>query len=226
MDHMKLQEKLSFFIDDNVKTVYRYFKEAKHADAFANGSCIRLSTLEICRKYEDKEQGDSGEAFEKYTLENEKGGNASKGFVARADRAGVGISQYCHNMTVVNCSHTIMLEDAHVLCTTTKLSEETANNFGPYCVKITDLKSFFYVISQEYENSIGLNKGILGTITYTDREFKNKETPPGPMGFVKPVEPYAKQNEYRFLWRPKSAKNITFKDINCPAAKEFCERIT
>lgn len=40
--------------------VYRFFKESQHAEALASGM-VWLSTLEICRAYEDSYQGDPDE---------------------------------------------------------------------------------------------------------------------------------------------------------------------
>ena len=59
---------------------------------------------------------------------------------------------------------------------------------------------------------------------YRDRTYTGLENPPGPIGFVKPVDQYAEQQEFRFLWTPKSMQEIQPFLLECPEIKSICKR--
>lgn len=145
-------EKIYFFCDHK-KSVYRFFEEQEHADALARGD-VYLSTLESCRAYEDAEKGDSEEAHETYFSGSLLGDGSNPQFVEQARRAGIGIGPNSRNTKIVNCSSTVSLSDAYVLCTTTEFSPQNLNEkFGRFCVEIKDPREFFVSISKRL-NSI------------------------------------------------------------------------
>jgi hypothetical protein len=212
-------------LDEHKESIYRFFKEEGQADSLARGD-VWLSTLITCRGYEDPEQGDSEEAHEAYNSGHAVGGSDDPEFVERARRSGIHIGPGCSNGTIDNNTRSSSLPDAYVLCTTTEFSpEKLSETFGKYCVEITNPREFFVTVSENLESQTAIKEAAAGKIIYKDRSYSGLESPPGPIGFVKPPDLYASQKEFRFLWLPEKSKEITPFLLKCPKISHLCKRI-
>nr|WP_181718434.1 hypothetical protein [Psychrobacter sp.]QJS05137.1 hypothetical protein [Psychrobacter sp.] len=214
-----------FFLCNYKGSVYRFFKEEEHADALARGD-VYLSTLDICRAYEDAEQGDSQEAYETYLSGNLSGDGDDHEFVEKARRSGIGIGPGSRDIKIINCSNTVSLPDAYVLCTTTEFLPENLNEkFGKYCVEIKDPRKFFVAVSKKINSISAIREAAIREIIYADRNYTGMEQTPGPIGFVKPSTPYKKQKEFRFLWLMENMGQLNPPLLKCPEVSSLCRRI-
>lgn len=223
-----LSEKSSrnlILLDDYKQSVYRFFQEECHADALAGGD-IWLSTLETCRSYENPQQGDPEEAQETYNSGYAVGGSSDSAFVEVARRSGIRIGPGCSNITISNNTRRSAIPDAYVLCATTKYSpDKLGDTFGRHCVEITNPRLFFIAATEALEEFVQIREAAAGRVIYKDRYYTGLENPPGPIGFVKPPDVYAVQNEFRLLWIPVEANSLNPWLLSCPKARHFCRRI-
>ena len=212
-------------LDEHKESIYRFFSEKWQADDLTRGG-VWLSTLGTCRTYEDPEQGDPQEAHETYNSGHATGDSNDPTFVERAKKCGIHIGPGCSNITISNNTSSTSLPDAYVLCTTTEFSpEKISDTFGKYCVEITNPREFFVTVSENLESQAAIKEAAAGKIIYKDRSYSGMESPPGPIGFVKPPDLYASQKEFRFLWLPEKSKEITPFLLKCPKISHLCKRI-
>lgn len=217
-------------IDEHGKSIYRFFRNAEEADALAQGN-VWLSTLKKCREYENPEQGDPEEAHETYNSGYAVGGSDDPRFMEISRRSGAihfepGCNVRLSGGIINDCTSRRSLPNAYVLCTTIDfLPENLSYTFGKYCVEITDPRQFFISVSESLERRAPISKAAAGKIIYKDRHYAGMESPPGPIGFVKPPDPYASQKEFRFLWIPKGSSSLTPFLLGCPKVKDLCKRI-
>lgn len=219
---------LRTIFDGGIKaeSVYRYFDDEGHADAFVFGD-IFISTLETCRRYEDPQRGDPHEGYQQYSTGQVIVGDGSDpDFVRIAAQAGIYVSPEAKDVTISNVTKTEYLHDAYVLCTTIGFaSDDLEVNFGNYCVKISNLRGFFEAITAAMCRRFGRITGIMNEVTYKERFFTGLEDSPGQLGFVKPPDKYASQQEFRFLWSRADTAEIDPFLLNCPEAKRFITRV-
>jgi hypothetical protein len=206
--------------------VYRYFDVERYADAFVLGD-ILISTLETCRRYEDPQRGDPHEGYQHYSTGQMIVGNSSDpDFVRMAAQAGIFVGAGARRVTISNAVKTDVLRDAYILCTTIGFaSEALEDNFGKYCVKISNLRSFFEVVTAAMSQRFGKMTGIMNEVTYRERSYSGLENSPGHLGFVKPPDKYASQQEFRFLWSRVDTADIEPFVLKCPQAAEFITRV-
>lgn len=217
--------KTLLLLGEHSQSVYRFFQEEWQADFLARGK-IWLSTLETCRAYEDPAQGDPEEAHETYNSGHAVGGSNDPDFIEVARRSGIHIGPGCSEITLSNNTRKTVLPDAYVLSTTTNFSpDKLSATFGRYCVEITSPKDFFFRVSASLERSIPIKEAAAGKVIYKDRYYTGMESPPGPIGFVKPPDLYATQREFRLLWVPDNSTGLTPFLLNCPEAAHLCKRI-
>lgn len=203
---------------------YRYFREFEHAEAFIRGD-IRLSTLEVCRGYENPAQGDAEEAIHTYNTGSLYGSSEDAEFVALAARAGIAIGPGCSGITVTDCKKIDRLPDAYVLCLTDSDRPEVfRDDFGPYCVEITNLPAFAHSFSIGVAKLLGVNQGRYGPVTYREREYTGFQPFPGELGFVKPLT-YAKQREIRLLWERPDGARLEPIVVSVPGIRHFVRRV-
>jgi len=213
-------------LDGYNEPIYRFFSERWQADSLCEGK-VWLSTLETCRAYEDPLQGDDEEAIHTYTSGHIVGGSSNEAFVEMAARSGIYIGEGCSNITINNATQVQKLPDAFVLCTTKELQpEKLSDTFGNYCVKISNPAEFFKRISIVLNKHFAIKEGGMGLIQYKDRVYTGLETPPGPIGFVKPSDLYSPQKEFRMLWVPEDTVPIDPFLLNCPDVANLCSQVT
>ena len=213
------------FLDDYTGPVYRFFSEEWQAEDFIQGK-LYLSTLEVCRGYEDAKQGDKEEGHQTYHTGHISGGSDDPDFVEKARRASVGIGPDCTNISIKDCTNTTFIKDAYVLCTTTEFSPEIlSDTFGKYCVEIKHPRRFFLAVSKRVHTIATIKEAAMGNIIYKDRTYTGLDRPPGPMGFVKPSFPYADQKEFRFMWYVGEDFELQPFVLDCPEIKGMCKRM-
>lgn len=208
-------------IRTHVTPVYRYFSKPEYADQFCEGK-IMISTLQACREYEDEEQGDIYEATE--TLHLKKLTNKDPSWRHHAARAGIGLVGNIKNVFIDDVVTRTTMHHAHVLCTTNAPDHEKfAKNFGQYCVEISHVEKFYYLLGKTLWDQgftfIGRGKVIYGKI-----EFDQYGNPLGVLGSVKRPK-YSWQDEYRMMWRKRDDGPIKPTLYNCPEVAHLCKRI-
>jgi len=206
-------------------SLYRFFSKEEYADGMCYGSLF-VSTLEVCRGYEDTRRGDKGEGELIYHMSGQ-GSSEDQDFVEMASRVGIGIGAGCFNVNIENARNISRIPDGLVICTTVRFSpEHMTNSYGKYCVEIHNARLFAEIVDCELKRIHGQNLlGEMGLITYADREYSGLVPPPGPLGFVKPKDQYADDKEYRFLWSCYNNKVFTPIKIHAPRLSEVCRRI-
>lgn len=220
-----------YFLCDYEGPVYKFFSQEKYADSLVSGN-VHLGTLNKYRIDEDDEQGDVGEGRQTYLSGNIAGGSNDPEFVKQARLSGIGIDEDngggFGNLQINNCSNEILMPDAYAFCASTEYSPENMSKAigQDYCVKIKDPRKFFTAVSKKLNFIFAIREGAMGKVIYSDRHYTGLEQPPGPIGFVKPVFPYGKQKEFRFLWQMQSMDKLNSFQLSCPEISELCERIS
>ena len=223
-DESKLFDKL-VSLDKYNSPIYRFFSEEWQADALCRGD-VWISTLETCRAYEDALQGDPEEATQTYKSGHIVGGSSDRNFVEMAARSGIHIGANCSNITISGATHVQKLPDAFVLCTTKEFKPENlTDTIGDYCVKISNPVEYFKRVSIELNKHVEIRQGIMGLVQYKDRVYTGLETPPGPIGFVKPSHQYSTQKEFRLMWIPEQDKTIKPFLLKCSSISNLCNRV-
>jgi len=212
--------------DFSGQVVYRFFKDAEHADAMASGK-IWISTLETCRQYENPLQGDPEEATQKYNSGHAIGGSGDRDFKLIAARSGIHIGDGCSNISISNCTSMHRVLDAYVLCTTSHFDPDKLGDvFGLHCVEVTHPHEFFRLMSLELAKLHKVREAAYGSVIYSEREYKGLEDPPGPIGFVKPPDKYQDQREVRFLWTVDEVLRLQPFLLDVPNAATLCRRLS
>lgn len=209
-----------------VSEVFRFFKSEDHADALLNGQ-IHISTLERCRAYEDPLQGDSEEGVEWYYSGGTVAGSGSDpDIVAFAESFGIYVGPHVGKVSITNATRKLYIRDAYVLCATLGfLDDGLPNTFGQHCVKIDNLGEFFLSVTKKLSQVTKFNEATLGKVIYKERSYKDNEESPGLIGFVKPPDKYAAQQEFRFIWYVHDEHDIAPITIECPEIMKFVTRI-
>ncbi len=211
-------------IDGYNEPIYRFFPEQWQAESLCKGN-VWISTLETCRQYEDPLQGDPEEATHTYNSGYIHGDSDNPAFVKIAARSGIRI-EGCPDSTISDCTRIQQLPDAYVLCTTRDFCPENlSNTFGCYCVKISNPAEFFKRASVALNKHRKIREGGMGLVKYTDRSYTGLQSPPGPIGFVKPRDQYEAQKEFRLLWIPENLEAIKPFLLECPEVSELCSQI-
>lgn len=210
-----------------ISGVYRYFDNEDHAAEFAQGK-VFISTLKICRAYENPLQGDHEEGFERYNTGRPITGSGSDpAIIAMASNAGIDIGFGVGSITLINNERVSYLHDAYVLCTTLKAfeGEKLGAAFGKYCVKINNLAGFYAELTKGLALASNITSSARGEIIYRERSYKEFESSPGLIGFVKPPDKYSDQKEYRFLWNVPEGLDISGVVVECPKISSMVTRI-
>ncbi|WP_188013715.1 hypothetical protein [Photobacterium damselae] len=213
-------------IDGYNEPIYRFFPEKWQAESLCKGN-VWISTLETCRQYEDPLQGDSEEATHTYSSGHIVGGSNDPAFVEMASRSGISIGEGCSNITISNCTSVKKLPDAYVLCTTREYRPQSlSGTFGNHCVKISNPAEFFKLVSATLNKQKSIREGGMGLVQYKERNYTGLQSPPGPIGFVKPGDQYSSQKEFRLLWVPQTSDAIKPFLLECPEVSKFCSLIS
>lgn len=112
--------------------------------------------------------------------------------------------------------------DVYTYCTSLEHSIELMKELGyESCLVIKNPYMFFQEINTQLKT---ISHRMFGApIIYNSRTQPFDEPIKAHPAFIKPHE-YSYQTEFRCVWEPNSGEPITPLFINCPSAKEFCER--
>lgn len=207
-----------------IPSVIRYLDDV-FVDAFFEKGTLRLSSFKKFRQHTDEQRGDTGEGS---------------------------ISMEIHTPN----SHHVVAgyngQEVYVLCGSTINSSEVMKAFGGAGsgIKINKPLSFAEAVSRKIPEFVG---GFQGSCIYTDERSVRRDSPyifsPPPENdeaegekwaedndrflaqqnpqeslLLKPMR-YANQSEYRFLWFATGLEKDHI-DIECPEARQFCEKVT
>lgn len=209
---------------DQPKVVYRFFPAEEHADALIKGR-VWVSTLETCRAFEDRQRGDKDEGTSKYNSGTATGDSADTLLQFISTRAGIYIGPSCSNITVSNNTRKTRIPDGWLLCATERYAPDRMEGFGKFCVEIQQADEFFRRLTALIGSEYAISEALHGPVLYASREFRFTDPQPGPLGFVKPVDDYEQQQEYRMLWQPKDSSSIQPREWRCDAIRELVHRI-
>jgi len=179
-------------------SLYRVFENEEYADKFYDGH-IRVSTLEHCRNLEnklarDKKEGIAVVGFK--NLDSDEGMPHNNTFNPIANPQ--------PSLPLVHLgNNTVKLENAYVVCLSTKYNKYMETVYGKYCIEINKPAAFFYLLNAVMRNLELIVDIQPGPIIYDDSVFlnlKNMTTIMG-VGFYK-EEKFAKENEYRVRLLP------------------------
>src|SRR5262249_13799544 len=117
-----------------VPVAYRYFEKEEWADAFCAGNPW-LSTLQQCRKTDDSQRADPGEAKHLHFADDTSAWRTNEDLKA----LGIEITPEARPyVRLENLKFHQWLGDAVVLCSSLELSDALAARFGKYCVQVDD----------------------------------------------------------------------------------------
>jgi hypothetical protein len=207
-------------------SVYRIIHGAGYADSLAAGE-VYLSTLSECRKHEDPERGDTREAKRTYHTGPDRvfGKDAQGSHVFKQLGPRV-FSGPVDGVSLADCSATVQILDAFVLCTSAFYLPDDLASLGKQCVRIDRPRQFFEIVTREVAKKYPIGPPDIRRVIYAPRDYSGMESPSGDLGFVKPPDPYAKQREVRMLWvlsgKPRTLKPEIF---HCPEVAHLCTRI-
>ena len=153
-----------------INKVYRYFHEETHADAFMKGQ-VRVSTLNICRRYENPMQGDKDEACLLYYSQSTMGRGNDPKMQEVAKRLNMDIKLGANSwVAMIGTSSRSEQEDAFIYCTSTQFDpSKFKSDFGEYCVQIIDTGYFLKKISEAIHCINPLINSCAGKVNYKDR---------------------------------------------------------
>lgn len=204
------------------KKLYRFFEKEEYANEFINGR-LRISTLETCRNHKNEAQGDRNEGYLRHHIKRIDSSHPQ--FEKIAMRGGIYLEN-CTGVVIENNINITIIDDAYLLCTTTKYTPKDFNeDFGGFCVEITDPLKMVEMITHTLQINNNVTHCRYGKIFYSHRTFQQEEYPEVPIEFIKPdTDIYRSQNEYRFVWYTNKLP-ITPINIECGSFSQICKRI-
>lgn len=209
-----------------VTTVYRSFDVASHADALAAG-IVWISTLEDCRQHPG-ERGDANEGSSTYSSGTLSMQVADERIPEIRSLRQHGILISGRGVKISNVRAINRIADAFVVCTTARPDPGALSpTFGRHCVRIDDVQSFFAAVTYRLAERIRIRPAILGMVHYGERDYSGADPHPhGVIGFTKPRDRFASEQEARLLWIPEEAAELKSFALSVPEAKRFCTRLT
>jgi hypothetical protein len=141
------------------------------------------------------------------------------------EQAGIEIVGGSSEMLIFGNTNTTALGDAYALCTTVRFAPEKMKVFGEFCVQISDVRQLFRLVSAAVAGEHTIIGADHRRVTYASREYADTEVAAGPLGFVKPPDEYAEQQEYRFLWQPADWRTLQPRLFNCPGVRPLVRQV-
>jgi hypothetical protein len=197
--------------------------EQAHLDALLAGD-VWISTLERCRTHEGG-RGDPGEARVDYRSGTIVADGSDPTLQLMAERSGISIGPDVKEVFFSNNASTTQLLDAWVLCTTERFAPKRMEAFGKYCVRIDQPSRFCEVVTNHIVKQCPVHSS-LGRVRYRERFYEGIDPAPGPLGFVKPPDIYAEEQEFRMLWTPVTARySLDPLVVRCPEVRALVSRV-
>jgi len=221
-----------FAFVDPPAALYKFFRDEAHAQALVERGEVRIGTLYDFRAQEglDPVRGDAGEGQFTITLESSQpetitAENAP--WYLKEQVAAMGLPIFSHGGTIDAAGN---YPDSYIFCTSYVRTAALAADYGPYCVRINHVVSFFTALSRHLTDDIGIASkehiGVLGWCQYEDRSVKvtsaTAEVPTPPVAFIKKRE-RGDELEVRAVWYP-AQPNPLARIITCPDLTAFCLR--
>jgi hypothetical protein len=212
-------------VNGPVPSVLYRFMDAAHVDDFCAGR-FWLSTIVICRETEDRGRKDADEGKDIALIDAAHGAEIPDGFL----RA-FGGDRHSEPSFVFASTYIRGLPDAHVLCFSREFNPANmTGKYGQACVEINDPVLFGERLTKHLMQMPhhDIKAGGMAPVCYTDRE-RPYDAPKPPLGFVKPLDPFGPDLEYRMRWwlnsgMPK-APLTRIADVNCPGLSSLSRRI-
>ncbi|WP_416413754.1 hypothetical protein [Pantoea sp. App145] len=202
--------------------IYRFFDNENFANDFVKGN-MRISTLGVCRANENKAQGDSKEGTMTYHINYISSEEKNSEQILK--RAGYRMKG-CVDCYVIDSFGEQEQKDSYILCTTMKFNpEDFKQDFGSYCIEITNPKKLMEIITRTLHKTKGITMCNYGRVVYKNRLTFQNECLEVPIELIKPdTDIYKMQNEFRFTWYTAES-NISPIDIKCGDISDICKRI-
>jgi len=201
--------------------VYRFFPQHEWAENFCAGS-IRVSTLDACRKLEDKNRRDEKEGYLQYNSGDAFGNSGDPGLDLVVRRMDI-VMVDCQNTTIRNSRNITLVPDAFVLCFSSHERPPPEAAFGAFGVRVNDPFALFCAITEQLALEQPGLRTSFGAVTYSDLEYTGLQSVPGIPGLLKRT-PYSVESEVRMLWvPPRGHPPLTWRDVECPTAMRHCE---
>ena len=131
------------------------------------------------------------------------------------------------NINSATMSHGINSKDLFIYCLSSSQSVKTMALFSGAnsCVEITQLSGFFTVLTEAISNIVPVTFLGYQAVAYTDREetWDGKDTGINP-ALIKPKS-YAKQYEFRAVWKPHADIEINPMIICDHRLVQFCREV-
>ena len=205
---------------------YRFFNNLEHAQDFASGRSIRISTLDACRKHESPKARDINEGKTSTFVSHIHIKNSinERELVQDLDYSGIKITGPSLDIKVVNSTgKNLMLKDSYVLCLSNMPNQYLIKHFGEYCVRINDPDKFYQALYNEMKKQFLTTKARFDHVKYDDsltidiaQNRIHKE-----IGFVK-TNNYSPEDEIRMLFY-STKENIEPVFLTVPEVENYCE---
>ncbi len=213
-----------------MKRLYRLFDTAEHANRFARGEEIMLSTFARCRQIE---HGDAGEGTLRYESGLIQGHSQDTAMRTVLERIGIYVSPGARieDLMIKNCSALIVDANAYLLCLTDHISRGMQERFGQYCVEIMNPEAFHALLSPRVGELLQRQgfaswSSKLSQVVYRERTYVGTDPEPD-LFFLKPPS-LAYEREYRLIWQPNTM-TAPLQDraiVTCYAGAPFLKRVT
>lgn len=174
---------------------------------FLQGS-VWVSTLEACRKYEEKDRGDPGDGTMWTQHPDAYGDGDTDAVVESLNLIGVSVPRDAKRVTVQDLSELNHIPDAWLFCMSAEYNPSTMKSFGRYCVGIRDPQQLYDRLTDSIHTLTPLKQRARGPVTYADRSHLASEPSPGVIGFVKPRDLYGEQREWRMMFIPTAPEKL------------------
>lgn len=203
------------------ESLHRFVREASFAQDLLAGR-VWISTLEACRKYERLGQGDPGEAKHDYNTGGLSGDGDDPEFRRRAAIRGFNVHPGVKSFTIWGNEFSSTLVDAYVLCLSDTDDPYLRETFGNHRVSLSPVSEALIAISEAMGARLDVTSAAIGRIRYRPRYSEGDERSPGPIGFVKPEDPFAPQREWRMLWTVAPPHDYQPFLLQCDELAQYC----
>lgn len=204
--------------------VYRHVTKEQYANDLVNGIGLRVSTIQTCRDYEDKEQGDAEEGYlhhlaTRITDQHPRG-------IELASQIGIKISGDSTNYLISNNRRSTIYPDAYVICLSHRIFDDRLKGkFGKYVVRINNVRLFMHHIVLAMKKCVPTKTLQVRSVRYVSRTRIDFEESLGNAYFVKPPNPFAEQKEYRIIVLCEPGHKYVPFNLEVPFPPGLCTRV-
>ncbi len=212
--------------------LYKYCKRA-HAKRMTKMGQVRIGTLHEYRNDEryneqisDAQEGRAShtlEAMHAMELDLLTGTGAAVAFARRVITGGDALPAGSSVKVVLQPTSRLELNfdfpDQFMYCVTEEMDLSAMKSFGyDSCVEISDVESFFSLITSNLSNFTG--RYCAKPVTYGERRIDFECQHADHPAFIKPVS-YAQQREFRMMWEPATRPILPIV-LSVPSLTRYC----